>query len=426
MIIDVNGKRIVFEMLWHPRLSEGDVHRDARAAKSPFLWHADKAFYYGVLNENDSKEKLKAPLYAGAVALMHRWQDVANLVLVLEAPGVGFILCAIHQGRPKSGMDRILATQVEVAEVLADFKSVCGSTGFKLYGDIKLPGMDMVTMEDIVASLDSSAQLRRVKSALINPLAFLATGTVVVLGAMYGYHAYSQYRAAEAQKKAMAAQKNSQQLYNEELTSRRLDASLNASALSEMVSPTRGLTLSIGGWTLQKVTCNVPAQKQIVCTYNYSRGDTSSATYSTFVSTAKDFDTVEFAGDNINATKIYKSLPFIELGKAIDAAKSQRDETIEFGSKLQRLSSVGKSKLDAHTPYGVPPAANVAELTIPPIGSAKWEFAGPLRSAKEFSDAPDYATITQVVINFSGKPAYEIGHSMAMMTVSGTIFSKPN
>ena len=426
MIIDVNGKRIVFEMLWHPRLSEGDVHRDARAAKSPFLWHADKAFYYGVLNENDSKEKLKAPLYAGAVALMHRWQDVSNLVLVLEAPEVGFIVCAIHQGRPKSGMDRILATQVEVAEVLADFKSVCGSQGFKLYGDIKLPGMDLVTMEDIVASLDSSSQLRRVKSALINPLAFIATGTVVILGAAYAYHTYEHYRAVEAQKKAMAAQKNSQQLYNEELAARRADTTINASALSEMVNPIRELTLSIGGWNLQKVTCNVPAQKQIVCTFDYSRGNATSATYSSFVNTAKDFDTIEFAGENINATKILKSFPFIEQGKAIDAAKSQRDETIEFGSKLQRLSSMGKSKVEPHTPYGVPPAANVAELTTPPIGSAKWEFAGPLRSAKEFRDTPEYATISKIVVNFSDKPAYEVGHSMAMMTVSGNIFSKPN
>lgn len=426
MIIDVNGKRIVFEMQWHPRLSEGDVHRDARAAKSPFVWHADKAFYYGFLNENDSKETLKSPLYAGAVALMHRWQDVPNLVLVLEVPGGGFILCAIHQGRPKSGMDRIVETQVEVANVLADFKTVCGPQGFKLYGDVKLPGMEAFTMEDIVASLDSSSQLRRVKSALINPLAFIATGTVAVLAATYAYHTYAQYRAAEAQRKAMAAQKNSQQLYNEELTARRADSAVTASALPAVLAPVRALTLSLGGWQLQKVICNVPPEKQIVCTFEYSRGEKAGATYNTFVDAAKAFDTVEFAGDVVKATKGYKSLPFVQQGKAIDAAKSQRDETVEFGSRLQRLSNMGKFRMEAHQPFAVPAAANLTELTGPPIGSAKWEFVGPLRSAKAFEDAPDYATVSQIVIAFSDKPAYEASQSMAMMTVSGKIFSKPN
>jgi hypothetical protein len=427
MIFDVSGKRIVFGMLWETRLSEGDVHAKARAAKSPYVWAQEKAFYYGVLNDADRKEKLRKPLYSGAIVLQHRFQDVQNLMLALEIPGGGFIACGLHQGRPRNGCDVIVKDRAELDLLLADFKKLCGIASFKIYGDVKIPGIEPVSMEDIVNSIDTTSQLRRVKSALVNPLAFAAGATVVVAVASYGMHLYTGYRNAEAQRLAAAAQKSSQTVYDEELAARRKDAAIFARSVGDMLAPTLRLPASFGGWPLTKATCNVTIEKQVVCSYEYPRREDGPATYQTFLTAAgKTFDSVEMAGNTITAVKAYKAMPFIEQGKAIDGAKTKREETIEFGSTLQRLSSLGKTKLDDHAPFALPPAAVPGELTSPPLGVAKWEFVGPVRSLKRLSTLPDYATVSSVAVTFTDKPAYDPKQSMAMATVSGMIFSKPN
>lgn len=427
MIFDVSGKRIVFGMLWETRLSDGDVHAKARAAKSPYVWAQEKAFFYGVLNDSDRKEKLRKPLYSGAIVLQHHFPDVANVMLVLEIPGGGYIACGLHQGRPRNGCDVVAKDRAELDLLLSEFKKLCGIASFKIYGDVHIGGIEPETMENIVNSIDPSAQLRRVKSALVNPLAFAAGGTVIVLAASYGMHWYSEYRHAEAQRLAMAAQKSSQSIYNEELSARRMDAVLHARSIGEMLAPIRGLARSIGGWPFGKATCNVTVEKQVVCSYEYTRSEESHATNKTFVDAAgKAFDSIEMAGNTITAVKAYKAVPFIEQGKAIDAARTRREETIEFGSSLQRLSTLGKPKLDDHLPFALPPTAIAGELTSPPVGAAKWEFSGPVRSLKGLKDFPDYATISHVVVTFTDKPSYDLKQSMGMATVSGMIFSKPN
>lgn len=429
MIFDVSGKRIVFGMLWETRLSEGDVHAKARAAKSPYVWTQEKAFYYGLLNESDRKEKLRKPLHSGAIVLQHRFPDIQNLMLVLEIPGPdgGFIACGLHQGRPRNGCDAVVKDRQELDALLAEFKALCGGDGFKLYGDAHVGGITPLSMEAFITSIDSTAQLRRVKSALVNPLAFAGGATVVAFAGWYALHTYNEYRAAEARRVAMAAQKSSQTIYEEELAARRKDSALPARTVTEILIPVRGLAPSYGGWPLTKAACNVTIDKQVVCTYDFTRREESKATYKSFIDAAgKTFDSIEMAGNTINAAKAYKAMPFIEQGRAIDAAKTRREETIEFGSSLQRLSSLGKFKIDEHTPFALPPTAALGELTSPPMGAAKWEFAGPVRSLKGLQDLPEYATISSVVITFTDKPAYELKQSMAMATVSGMIFSKPN
>lgn len=426
MIFDVNGKRIAFGMQWKSRLSEGDVHRDARAAKSRYFWHADKAFYYGVLAETDSKQKLKAPLYSGAIALMHRYQDIPNLMLVLEIPAGGYIVCGIHQGRPRQGSDTIVQTQVEVSELLQEFKILCGGQSFQLLGDVHLGGIERATMEDVLAGVDPSAQLRSTRSALVNPLAFVAVGSVVVIAGTYAYNSYSAYKNAEAHRVAMAAQKNSQQLYVEELAARRQDGVILAKDVSSALAPLRAMSYSRGGWSLTKATCNLPPERQMVCTFEYLRRPEGRGTYETFVAVAKDFDNVEFAGEMIKAMKIFKALPFVDQGKAIDAGRTQREEIIEFGSDLQRISHLGKSKRDEFQPFAVPPSANASELTAPPIAVAGWELVGPFRNMKHLVEFPDYAIVSQLIVTYSDKPIYETDRSMATASVVGKVFSKPN
>lgn len=434
MIIEHNGKRIAFGMNWKSRLSEGDVHADARAAKSKYFWYADKAVYIGTLSEEEVKKKLKSPLYAGAVALQHRFTEVPNLVMVLavpkgnsDYPDGGYIVCGIHQGRPRSGYDRIVKTEVEVSEMLKAFKVLCGIPGFELYGDVKISGITAASMDDVHKGADQTALMRKTKSAMVNPLAFGAVG-IILFGAMgVGYSEYSKYKRAEAQRIAMAAQKNSQQLYDEELVARRLDGAVLAQNVDTVLVPLRAMEYSLGGWTLGKGTCNLPAEKKMVCAFDYQRPERSKATYETFLAAAgQQFESVEFAGGTIKAAKTFKSVLFTEQGKAIDAAKTQREEVIEFGSALQRLESFGKQKRDEFQAFGVPPGANVGELTSLPITAAVWEFTTPFRNVKKLATFPGYATIAQLEVTWTDRPAYELDSSLAMVKVTGKIFSKPN
>lgn len=434
MIIEHGGKRIAFGLNWKSRLSEGDVHGDARAAKSKYFWYADKAVYFGTLPEEEIKKKQKAPLYAGAVALQHRFTDVPNLVMVLAVPkgdadylDGGYIVCGIHQGRPRSGYDKIVKTEVEVSEMLKAFKALCGSPGFELYGDVKISGIVAATMDDVLNGADQTALMRKTKSAMVNPLAFGAAGIVLIGALGVGYSEYSKYKRAEAQRIAMAAQKNSQQLYDEELAARRLDGAVLAQNVLTILLPLRAMEYSLGGWAVSKATCNLQVEKNMACAFDYQRPERSRATYETFVAAAQqEFDNVEFAGGTIKAAKTFKTVPFTEQGKAIDAAKTQRDEVIEFGSTLQRLERFGKPKHEEFKPFAIPPGASAGELTSPPITTAAWEFTTPFRNVKELASLPGYATITQLEVTYTDRPAYELDSSLAMVKVTGKIFSKPN
>lgn len=434
MIIEHNGKRIAFGVNWKSRLSEGDVHSDARAAKSKYFWHGDKAVYFGTLPEDEFKKKQKSPLYAGAVALQHRYADVPNLVMVLAVPKEegsypdgGYIVCGIHQGRPRSGFDKVVKTEVEVSEMLKAFQDLCGHAVFELYGDVKISGITAASLDDVLKGADQGALMRKTKSAFVNPLAVISVGIIVIGAVIYGYSEYSKYRRIEAQRMALAAQKNSQQLYDEELVARRLDAVVLAKSIITLMVPLRAMDFGLGGWSLGKATCGLSVEKLMKCSLEYQRPEGSRATYETFLAAAKQqFDNVEFASATIKAAKAFDSMPYTEQGKAMEAAKTQRDAVIEFGSTLQRLERLGKQKRDEFQPFGVPAGANPGELTTPPITAANWEITTPFRNMKELAAFPDYATIAQIEVIYTDKPAYEPAMSLAMVKVTGKIFSKPN
>jgi hypothetical protein len=427
MIYQVNGKNIVFGMQWKSMLSQIHVHKEARAAKSPYLWHAEKAFYYGLLGEPDQKGKLKTPMFAGAIALLHRFPDTPNMMLVLGVELGGYIVCGVHQGRPRDRMDIVVEDETAVSRLIQEFSDLCGTEAFVLYGDVEIEGIRPTTLEEIAEAADASVQLRKVQSALVSPL-YLMVGVVAVVAiGSYGYTSYSHYRLVEAQKKAAAAQKNSQQMYTDELAARRADVALSAAAASKLLVPFRGLSMSVGGWDLGAASCSPSQMKQVVCDFEYRRGAQHQATFKTFLDSAgKSFDNVDFGDDKIKATRAFKDMTFATVGNAIDGGKKERDEVIEFGSTLQRLSGLGKHSRQSFAPFALPAGANLAELTLPPVSAATWEFNTPLRSLDALETFPAYATVSKIEIVIDKSPKYEMNQSMAMAKVSGTVYTKPN
>ncbi len=427
MIFVVNKKKLVFGMQWKVMLSAGQVHREARAAKSQHLWHAEKSFYYGLLGSADQKQTLKGSIHSGAIAFLHKFPDVANMVLVLEAPEGGYIVCGIHQGRPRDQCDVVVETEAGVKNLLVQFESLCGDAGFKLFGDVQLPGIREVSLEDIAAAVDSSTQLRKAKNAFVSPLALTLGAIVVVAAGSYGFNAYSKYRNAEQQKKNLAKQKTPQQLYDEELASRRGDIALSARSAVAMLPALRSMTMVLGGWKLAGAVCNAVPTKQVVCVFTYERTDDSRATYAAFnASAGKKFESVDFVGDKINATKAFKDIPFTTVGAAVDAGRDQKSEVVEFGSILQSLSNFGKHTRKEFTPFALPLGTNLAELTRPPVNVATWEFNGPLRSFSALSEFPAYATVNKIELTVTSSPRYEMSQSLAMIKLAGTNYSKSN
>jgi hypothetical protein len=433
MITIVNGKRIAFGLQWKSSLSEGDLHREARAAKARFFWNAEKAVYYGLMSEADSKLKPKGPIYSGAIALLHRFPDVPNFVMVLvvpegspELPKGGFIVCGIHHSRPRADFDTVVETQDEVTSLLKKFQHLCQSESFTLYGNARIGGIEAASMEDVLKGIDPTAAMRKTKSAVVNPLVFVGAAAVIIGATSYGYKAYSDHKKAEAQRLAAASQKNSQQLYDEEIAARRKDGVILARDVPAALSEVRSMDFTIRGWALEKVTCNFPPEKQMVCMVEYKLRQGSKGTYETFVAAAPGLENLEFVGEKIKGTKVIKTAPFVDLGKAIDSARPQRDEVIEFASGLQRIRHLGEPKLMQFEPFGVPPGASVGELTTPPLTSASWTFGGPARNAKHLVTFPEYAIVSQFVMTFNDQPRYEAKQSIAMLTVQGKIYSKPN
>jgi hypothetical protein len=433
MILEHNGKRLAFGLNWKSRFSEGDVHADARNAKSKFFWHGDKAVYIGMLPEGEVKKKQKSPLYAGVIALLQRYPDIPNLIVVLaipeseaEFPDGAFVVCGIHQSRPHSAFDKIVSSKDEVLELLISFKELCGGHGFGLYGDVKLSGITPATFDDLHKGADQNALMRKTKSALVNPLVSGAAGIIVISAVIFGYNTYSKHQRAEAKRIAKSAQKNSQQLYEEELNIRRQDPIVLAANVHTILAPLREMTFSLGGWSMKKATCNLVPEKQMVCAFDYQREEGSPATYETFLGSSKQqFSAVEFSGRTIKAVKIFAGLPFTKQGEAIDAAKTQRDSIIEFGSTLQRLERFGKHKRDEFQPFAIVPGMNAAELTRPAISTAAWEFTTPFRNTKELAALPSYITVTQLDITYTDKPSYDLDTSLAMVKIAGNVVAKP-
>lgn len=428
MIIIIDGKKLVFEMQWKAMLSQVHVHKEAASAKSPFLWHGEKEVYYGLIGKADLGSKLRGPLYSAAIALMHLHQHTQNMLLILEVPeGEGYVACGVFQGRPYDSTDVYLDDETKVHFLIESFRGLCGGDAFTIMGNAPVNGITPVSFEDIAAAADSHAQLKKVKSQLINPVVMLAGASCVGILAVFGYQAYVKHRNAEIQRKALATQQNSQQLYDAEIAARRLDASLPAKSLSAMLVPLRQMSLSVGGWNLDKITCNVAATKQMACGLIYLRGVHRQATNKTFLEGAgTKFLTITYGAEKIDATMTIGSLEYSTVGAAIDSAADTKQNQIEFGSLLQEFSNLGKHTLAPFEPFALPPGALVAELTTPPTLVGAWEFNGPLGSINLLRKFPSSATVTQIEIRVTDKTVYEVSRSFATIKVAGKIFAKPS
>jgi hypothetical protein len=433
MIIEIDGKKLVFGMQWRSMLSQVDVHKEAREARSPYLWHSDKSVYYGFLDPADRKKKehLKQPLYSAAVALIHLHSDVKNFIAVLKLDDeLGYAVCAVHQGRPRDGLDLVITDEVEVANVVAQFRQFCGNEPYMVFGDTEIADYAAeMSIQDLVDSLEASAQLKGTKSGLVNPVVITLTALCVGVGGVHGYRMYADYAAKRQQALSQQAEKTSQQLYLGELETRRADAALPIAAAGSLLTSIRTWPLRPGGWNLLRLECSVMLEKKLGCSLTLTRDPKNKvATYKTLVAAlGKEFEAIEFVDtNNVKASTSITGLPLATTGSVVDKAIEWKKEQIEFGSMIQGLSRHGEGSLKAFGPFALPPGMNVDQIETPPSMVAPWTFKAPLRVLPALAAAPAYATLTKIVVDFSKDQTFDVEKSFATMTVDGNLYAKPN
>lgn len=430
MILNIEGKNIVFGMRWKPMLSGLGAAKEARQAKSAFMWHQEKekALSLGLMAENEKRENQKQPLYAGAIAFARMHPETPNMMLVLSVPdSEAYIICAVRQGRPRDKFDAIVENGVDVNQFISNFTDLCDTDSFLLFGDAPIEGIHPLTLKDLARSADQHSQLKKVTSGFVNPI-FIAVAVIII--GVVGYESinfYTNYRKEQRQKAENANKKSVQQLYAEELILRRQDIALSAAEIRPILLWARNLPISVGGWNLHTITCNVAVTNKIACGLDYTRSKMPSATNKTFVENSiKMFEGIEFGetGKLIHTTAAISDLKFSTVGAAIDASLQQKDEVIEFGSSLQALSALGDQKLLKYEPFALPAGASASQLTQLPILSAAWEFNGPVRALELLASFPRYVTVKQFVLTLNATPNFEYNGSFATAKITGTVYSK--
>jgi hypothetical protein len=432
MIFNISGKNIAFGMQWKAILSKVNVHRVARIAKSPLFWQAEKAVYYGLLGSTDKKTKLKGPVYSGAAALIHAYHTAegsANILLILQMPDDGgFVVCGIHQGRPKDGCDVVVRSSEQVEAVIERFTAICGQSPFLLIGNVELAGISSISLEEFADDVEASAQLRKASNSNV----LLPACAIAVVAAAYGAsHFYGEFVKVRKKKlAAMASQfkKSSQQLYLEEIAARRLDAALPVDSVGPIVQWVRAQDLSGGGWRMKQISCKPAPPKQLACVFAFERGASPRASYKTFLDWAHErFDTVSFdeGSSGITATAQVKGLPFTTLGAVFDAAKAEREERIELGSRLQVAGEyAAKHTFGKFSPYGIAAGMEAGALAPPLFASADWSLDAPVRRLSEIGKLPPYLVLKSIDFTFTTTPGFLEKSSFAHFSAAGTTFAK--
>lgn len=427
MIINIEGKNLAFGMRWKVLVSGGSAHKEARDAKSSLMWNDGRSINLGLLSEEDNVVKQKQPIYAGAIALARAYPEEPNILFVSPLPeSEGYLVCGIRQGRPRPNFDVVNIDELEVNRLLGDFISICGGDTFLLLGDAPLTGINDFSLTQLGNAADHRSQLKKVSGFIaINPIKLLAV--VAVLSAVViGGRTYIEHRKLEKQRAAALAKKSAQDLYVESIAVKRTLPVVMASDMNSWLRWTRGIPVSIGGWKFTVATCNVTDSKKVACQLDYERGTSVAATNRTFLERApKYFDGIDFdrSGKLIHATTTIPEAKFSLTGDAINSAKKQREEVIEFGSILQSLTDFGDQKLLNFDPFGVPDGVTADQLTQMPVLAAKWEFRSPMLGLEALEKFPKYVTVNQLVLTANSSPEYEYNKSLAKIVLTGTVFS---
>lgn len=430
MFIKVNGKNLVVGMKWNVMISDGTISKAVRESKSVWYWHAGPAFYYGIVPRGEKVVKKDLPLHSAMISFATAHSE-GNALAILTVPDTDmFVVCGVYQGRPCDGFDAVIPSISSLSEVIDAFTERCGDTSFSLYGDISVQQIIPLTLEELAEHTTDYAELKKVKSELINPITIGIGIAALGFAASAGWDQYVKYRKQEVEKKLAASRKSAQQIYDDAIALKRQEVGLLSEDAPKILNEFLNLPATVGGWDLERANCKVSQVKTLNCTLRFLKSKSHEVSNQSFLKASSHlgFTSIAYKPDLkvIEAVWIVKNLPFVTVGKAMDMAISQNQQWIQFGSQLQRLLPFGSPTFSAFTPIIQPSGAGAGQVMLSPIVNATWSPSGPARILELFESFPKYALLNNVNFFVEKSPKFRFNESFLKVQVDGTVFAKNN
>lgn len=442
MILDIDDKKVAFGMRWETLLDAGSPHKLAKKKGSQLMWY-DKPTSHtvvGLLAERETLPKSRKEIYSGAMMLANLFKDDANVLMICaippEAEIVGgeptahsgeqrYVVCGLYEHWPSRNFDVANVTSQEVSRLHSEFVAMCSR--FTLVGNVPYENITPLDIYGLVESATPDSLLKSVRGITVDPKKAIAL-TVVIAGGFFGTRYYLDYTKQQKLLEASRAERSSQDIYSEVMARKRNAGGLAARDIGPLVDWIRDQSTNVGGWKLKRIACNVQESRKVICAADYQRSPLILANNESFLKyTTVPPGSVSF---DINAVQVHTAtaidakITFTKLGSAMDAAKTQRDQIVNFGAELQRLTVFGETKLTDYSVYALPTGINANQLSRP-VMAATWAVSGPLRITEALRTFPANVMVQKFVVSIENLATdYKLANSFARISVDGIIFSK--
>lgn len=441
MIVDIEGKRIAFGMRWEA-LVNSTPQKLAKQRKAQMMWY-DKsvsAINIGFLHDEVVAPKARKDIHAGAMEVARQFHEYPNTLMICSMPGKEpvvdnatpipperrWIVCGIYDGVPHREYDAVDVSSKDVGQFFDNFTKICGEKEFHLVGNIGYPGITPYDLKTLADHATNASLLKGVSTFSFDPKKLIA-GVVTVGAVSYATYFYLDYQKTQKMLEQSNAERSAQDIYSEVIARKRNAGSLPAGSATALIDWIRKQNINVGGWKLKKISCNVQENNRVVCSSDYQRGPLTLATNESFLQNSpvpKENVSFDISGVQIHtAIAITQGLSFEKLGNAMDAAKTQRIQVVDFGSKLQQLTLFGETKLSDFAAFSLPPGVSASQIPTA-LRTATWSIKGPLRVAESFESFPKSAVIQNITVTIENLVSdYSVGNSFVRIDVTGQIFS---
>lgn len=367
-IVTVGDQRIAVGMTWasigDPKQIRKELFELAAQVNSasPKNSIGAKTTTLGGVLPNLTKAALKgkAKLHSGALAFALANASLENAILVLDLNDDWSWFVALRNGQIDISTD-VVERGHNIADRVRDYKLGIHDVDFQVYGQTDKLRVDQEYSFDHLALNCSKASLMEI----IKPVGESNTRlAVLVLAALaLGGWTYKGYlddqKAAEAKKLAAAQQVDPVQAYQASLPEAAKLTGAPASYVSGVLAKMDSFPVSLGGWTIDAITCGIhvetPGDVTPSCELKW-KSETGSSFKDFVAAYGEKPKSAMFAAD---ATRLAYSaeLPVVKANERVDISKAPTMESViyDFGSDMQNASKLGtKFRLGELSVYGAP------------------------------------------------------------------------
>lgn len=420
-------KLIVFGLDWHAQVSDIPAKEFANKAGAKWFWSITGNKNLGLLLTEDFGKKIKGPY---SISAMLASSGASFAISFFKLADGTVAMAAIFDGFINGHFDKII-TEDQVPDYLTQAREIADGQELAIITDLEIPDAEVVVATvETVFEKNAKAALTKVKLKTKRSVFGYAVLGLLLIGGYVGYEQYKLYKQEKLRIQMQKQQKNSQQLYDEEIARLKLQPAMSVSELSAVVHDVTSFPSNFQGWKLSSVDCPVTPVNEISCLVSLERHSEYAATYKDVSPslTAMAFTDLNY---NIDLKKItgkikLKSPKLIQQGVLMDAAKQANLAKIEFASQLQDVLKItNEVNLREYQSIPLPAGVQEGDLNAPPLKQALWSIKTPIRGYSLIVPIKNDALITSVRFNISNPNSTStLRSSFVTLEVNGIAFAK--